>query len=65
MTEGFPVERGLEVLLNQRINETLSWIEKKGIEGFDGHDDTIVEKIVSLIPEENTGNYSNINVKCH
>lgn len=55
------MERGLEVLLNQRYNETLSWIEKRGIETFEGHghDDTIVEKIVSLIPEENCGNYSN------
>lgn len=58
MTEGFPVEKGLEVLLNQRFTETLPWIERRGNEIFEGNDETIVEKIVSLIPEENSGNYS-------
>ena len=58
MTEGFPVERGLEVLLNLRYNETLPWIERRGMETFEGHDDTIVEKIVSLLTEDSFRSYS-------
>lgn len=61
ITEGFPVERGLEALLNQRYNETLSWIEKRETEPFENHDETIVEKIVSLIPEENSDCYDSGN----
>ena len=48
------MERGLEHLLTQRYDETLRWIDKLHSECLEvgGGDDTIVEKIVSLIPEE-------------
>lgn len=56
ITEAFPVERGLEGLLTQRYEETLSWISKRREVGnnltVENGDDTIVEKIVSLLPEE-------------
>jgi hypothetical protein len=58
ISEAFPVERGLENLLTQRYQETLPWIERKADETDDGTaqkancDEIIVEKIVSLVPEE-------------
>lgn len=58
ITEGFPVERGLEHLLSQRYDETLHWINKPQNELLEfpenDSDDTIVEKIVGLVPEENS-----------
>lgn len=58
ITEGFPVERGLEALLDQRYEETLPWIDKRETEIYENPDETIVEKIVSLLPEESSA-YSN------
>lgn len=46
------MERGLEQLLCQRYDETLQWINRQNLEFPSNGDDTIVEKIVSLIPEE-------------
>lgn len=52
------MERGLEGLLTQRYEETISWINKPREVAtsltIDNGDDTIVEKIVSLLPEEQT-----------
>lgn len=59
IAEGFPVERGLEALLTQRYAETSAWINRRqsATEGMNylGVDDTIVEKIVQLIPEDVNG----------
>lgn len=58
ISDGFPVERGLESLLTQRYNETLSWINKPNEENsnlltLEDADHTIVEKIVPLLLEDN------------
>lgn len=71
ITEGFPVERGLEALLGQRFAETSAWINRRQSASTEGAkylsvDDTIVEKIVPLIPEDlDSGNFREPTIQLH